>query len=118
MIQVLRLHPPEYPSDERTQGATIRIVENLKNNADHPPGSVANISFGGQNVYTGPGALSDPSRKLAAGDRVFLLYPRAHPGTIAGIDRHWNLLIDSVQQCNPAKRPRGNRDEPFGGRRP
>lgn len=80
LVEIVKLHAPEYPSEERTQGATIRILESLKNNAGHPPGSIADISFGGQNVYSGPGALSNPRRKLATGERLFLLYPRLVPG--------------------------------------
>jgi hypothetical protein len=80
LVEVLKLHAAEYPSEERTQGATVRILESLKNNIGHPVGSIADISFGGQNVYVGPGALSDPNRRLAVGDRVFLLYPPLVPG--------------------------------------
>jgi hypothetical protein len=79
-VEVLELHAPEYPSEERTQGAAVRVLESLKNNAGHPVGSIANISFGGQNMYSGPGASSDPNGRLAVGDRVFLLYPRLIPG--------------------------------------
>jgi hypothetical protein len=80
LAEVLKLHAPEDPGESRTEGATIRIVESLKNNAGHPVGSVAHISFGGQNVYAGPSTPSDPNRKLAVGDRIFLLYPRLVPG--------------------------------------
>lgn len=80
LVEVLKLHAPEDPSEERTQGATVRILESLKNNVGHPVGSLADISFGGQNVYVGSGTFSDPNRKLALGDHVFLLYPSLVPG--------------------------------------
>ena len=85
LVEVVKLHAPEDPSEERTQGATVRILESLKNNAGHPVGSTADISFGGQSVYVGPGALSDPHRRLAVGDRVFLLYPRLVSGQSPGL---------------------------------
>ena len=80
LVEILELHAPKYPGEERTQGAAVRILEGLKNNVGHPVGSIADISFGGQNVYVGAGALSSPSRKLRVGDRVFLLYPPLVPG--------------------------------------
>jgi hypothetical protein len=82
LAEVLKLHAPEYRREDITQGATIRILDSLKNNADHPVGSVVSVSFGWQSVYAGPGVLSDPNRKLAVGDRVFLLYPRLVPGQL------------------------------------
>jgi hypothetical protein len=85
LVEVLKLHAPEYPSEERTQGATVRILESLKNNVGHPVGSIADVSFGGRNVYVGPGALSDPNRRLAVGDRVFLLYPPLVRGQSPGL---------------------------------
>jgi len=84
LVEVVKLHAPEDPSEERTQGATVRILESLKNNAGHRVGSNTDISFGGQSVYVGPGALSDPRRRLAVGDRVFLLYPRLFSGQPPG----------------------------------
>lgn len=85
LVEVLKLHAPEYPREDITQGATVRILESIKENTDHPVGSTASISFGGQNVYAGPGALSDPKRRLVAGDRVFLLYPRLFSGQPPGL---------------------------------
>ncbi len=85
LVEVLKLHAPEYPREDITQGATVRILESLKRNTGHPVGSTASISFGGQNVYAGPGALSDPKRRLVVGDRVFLLYPRLVSGQPPGL---------------------------------
>ncbi len=85
LVEVLKVHPPEYPSEERNQGATIRILERFKDGGDHPVGSTANISYGGDNVYADPNVLSSANRKLAFGDRVFLLYPRTSQGQTQGL---------------------------------
>jgi hypothetical protein len=84
LAEVLRVHPPEYPNEERTQGATIRVTQSLKNGAGNPAGSIADISYGPQNVYAGLGVPSASGHELAAGERIILLFPQAVQGQPPG----------------------------------
>jgi hypothetical protein len=80
LVEVLRLHLPEYPGGERTLGAKVRIIERLKNAVGKTPGSTADFDYAPESIYPIPGASKDGSRKLVIGSRVIVLYPQPFHG--------------------------------------
>ena len=94
LVEILKVHPPNYPDEERTHGATIRILERLKNRGNYPVGSTADIAYGMENVYAGTGESGGASRKLSLADHVILLYPQSFQGEMPGfIDTPFCSLI-------------------------
>jgi hypothetical protein len=76
LVEILGVHPPEFPDEERTQGAKVRIIERLKNAIGKTPGSTADFDYAPESIYPISGAPKDGSRKLAVGSRVIVLYPQ------------------------------------------